>query len=102
MKTDITVSSNMINDLETRKEILDGAIQDILKDKRVVDKKNMELADTLSGRNVSEFQEKMRHKEEERKMRIGKEQNVASLMRNGTDFMDKTGWEETRSKDILD
>jgi hypothetical protein len=55
MKTDITVSTNRINDLETRKQILDSAILDLLKDKRVVDKKNMELTETISGRSVSEF-----------------------------------------------
>lgn len=35
-------------------------------------------------------------------MRIGKEQNVSSLKRTGTELMDKTSWEETRSKDTLD
>ena len=55
MKTDVTVNTNRIKDLETRNEILDMNILDLLKDKRVVDKKNMELTDIISGRNVSEF-----------------------------------------------
>ena len=55
MKTDITVSTNRIQDLQTRKDILDMTILDLLKDKRVVDKKNMELTETISGRSVSEF-----------------------------------------------
>ena len=55
MKTDITVSTNRIQDLQTRKDILDSSILDLLKDKRVVDKKNMELTETISGRSVSEF-----------------------------------------------
>ena len=55
MKTDITVSSNRIQDLQTRKDILDMAILDLLKDKRVVDKKNMELNESISGRAISEF-----------------------------------------------
>lgn len=55
MKTDITVSTNRINDLQTRKEILDMTILDLLKEKRIVDKHNMELTETISGRGISEF-----------------------------------------------
>ena len=36
--TDITVATNRINDLETRRDILYSSIQDLLKDKRKVDK----------------------------------------------------------------
>lgn len=102
MKTDIHVSTNRIKDLETRGTILDSAILDLLKDKRIIDKKNMELKESIDGRNVTEFQEKMKHKEQERIMRIGKEQIVSSLRRTGMVMMDQTTWEETRSKDILD
>jgi len=44
----------------------------------------------------------MRRKEAERKMRIGKEQNVNSLKRYGLDLMSKITWEETHSKSKLD
>jgi hypothetical protein len=70
IQTDITVAENRIKDLETRREILNSAIIDILKDKRKVDKYNMELEEALSGRNVTEEITKKRHKNEERKMRI--------------------------------
>ena len=43
IQTDITVARNRIKDLETRREILNSAIQDLLKDKRKIDKYNMEL-----------------------------------------------------------
>lgn len=43
--TDITVADNRIKDLETRQEILNIAIKDILQDKRKIDKHNMELED---------------------------------------------------------
>jgi hypothetical protein len=56
--------------LETRKEILNMAIADILKDKRKVDKYNMELEDKISGRGVTEEMTKRKLKNEERKMRI--------------------------------
>ena len=42
MKTDITVAENRIKDLNTRQEILNASILDILKDKRKIDKYNME------------------------------------------------------------
>lgn len=54
MKTDITVAENRIKDLETRREMLYAAIEDIFRDKRRVDKYNMELEDKISGRNVTE------------------------------------------------
>ena len=46
------------------------AIADILKDKRKVDKYNMELEDKISGRGVTEEMTKRKLKNEERKMRI--------------------------------
>ena len=54
IQTDITVAENRIKDLETRREILNSAILDILKDKRKIDKYNMELVDKIQGRNVTE------------------------------------------------
>ena len=54
LKTDITEAENRIKDLETRREMLYAAIEDILRDKRRVDKYNMELEDKISGRNVTE------------------------------------------------
>ena len=54
LKTDITVAENRIKDLETRREMLYAAIEDILRDKRRVDKYNLELEDKISGRNVTE------------------------------------------------
>lgn len=54
LKTDITVAENRIKDLETRREMLYAAIEDILRDKRRVDKYNMELEDKISGRDVTE------------------------------------------------
>ncbi len=70
IKTDITVAENRIKDLQTRREILNQALEDILRDKRKVDKYNMELQDKISGRNVTDEMQKKKYRNEERKMRI--------------------------------
>ena len=58
IKNDITLANNRIKELETTRNILNDAIQDILKDKRRIDKYNMELEDKISGRNVTDLQTK--------------------------------------------
>ncbi len=59
IKTDITVAENRIKDLQTRREILNQALEDILRDKRKVDKYNMELQDKISGRTDRIFPERI-------------------------------------------
>jgi len=76
MSTDISVAKNRLTDLDTRQQILHNSIQDILKDKRQVDKKNMELENKISGRNMTDDMQKLKHKDEERKMRIKYEKSV--------------------------
>ena len=48
IKNDITVATNRITDLTTRKEMLNKSIAEGLKEKRRVDKHNMELEDLIS------------------------------------------------------
>lgn len=62
----------------------------------------MELDEKISGRNVTESQQKQKHKNEERKMRINKEKHLDNLKAQGVMLMEKTADEETKSKDILD
>ena len=103
IKNDITVASNRIQDLETRKIMLNAAIAEALKDKRRVDKLNMELEEKISGRNVTEAMQKQRHKNEERKMRIKYEKNLDNLKRNGVMLMEKTAddlWTDTKTLNI--
>lgn len=102
IKNDITLANNRIKELETTREILNQAIQDILKDKRKIDKYNMELEDKISGRNVTDLQTKQNYKNEERKMRIKYEKNVDTLKKTGVNLVDKGGDEETQSKEVLD
>ena len=54
IKNDITVAANRIQDLQTRRDMLDKAIQEALKEKRRVDKHNMELELKISGKNVTD------------------------------------------------
>ena len=96
------MAENRIKDLETRREILNATIFEILRDKRRIDKYNMELIDKISGRNVTEEMTKKRHKNEERKMRIKYEKSVDNLKINGVIMMEKTSDEENKSKDVLD
>jgi chromosome segregation ATPase len=100
--TDISVAKNRLADLDTRQQILHNSIQDILKDKRKIDKRNMELENKITGRNVTDEMQKQKHKDEERKMRIKYEKNVATLKSQGVIMMEKIQSEENRSKDILD
>lgn len=102
IQTDITVAENRIKDLLTRKQILESSIMDILKDKRKIDKHNMELEDQISGRNVTDEQTKMRHKNEERKMRIKYQKQVESLKDQFVILYEKTADEEAKSKDVLE
>lgn len=55
MKNDITLAENRIKELTSTREIIENALQDLLKDKRKIDKYNMELEDKISGRNVTEL-----------------------------------------------
>jgi hypothetical protein len=102
IRNDITVAGNRITDLKTRRDMLDKAIKEALKEKRRTDKHNMELEDKISGRNVTEAMQKQKHKNEERKLRIQYESNVDNLKRNGVILMEKTADEEAKSKDVLD
>lgn len=100
--TDITVAENRINDLKNRQEMLNSSILDILKDKRRIDKHNMELEDRLSGRNVTDDDTKFKQKTEERKMKISIENKVKNLKAEGVILMEQIANEEARSKDVLD
>lgn len=81
---------------------MNASILDILNDKRKIDKYNMELEDKISGRNVTDDMQKMKHKDEERKMRIKYEKNVSTLKSQGVIMMEKISNEEAKSKDVLD
>ena len=72
--TDIKVAQSRIEDLTNRRSMLRDQIADILKQKRKVDKRNYELEEAISGRNITEDDAREMYKEEERKMRIEKEE----------------------------
>ena len=70
--------------------MLYAAIEDILRDKRRVDKYNMELEDKISGRNVTEEMTKRKTKNAERRQRIKLQKNLDNLRQIGVILMDKT------------
>lgn len=82
--------------------MLYAAIEDILRDKRRVDKYNMELEDKISGRNVTEEMTKRKTKNAERRQRIKLQKNLDNLRQIGVILMDKTSNEESKSKEVLD
>lgn len=100
--TNINMAQSKINDLETRRDNLYNTINIILKEKRKIDKYNMELEEKINERNVSDEVKKAKRKNEERKMRIKHEKNLDNLKLNGIILMEKTTDEETKSKDVLD
>jgi len=58
MSTDISVAKNRLADLDTRQQILHNSIQDILQDKRLIDKKNLELENKITGRDLTDDMQK--------------------------------------------
>jgi len=78
------------------------SINDLLTEKRKVDKYNMELDDKVSEKNVSDFEKRQKIKNEERKMRIKLEKNLDTLKKDGMHLVDRGGDEETMSKDVLE
>ena len=102
MVTDISVAKSRIADLETRQSLLNTAIADILKDKRKIDKHHMELEEAITGKNVSDEQAKMKHKNEEKKMRIQYQMKVQRLKSDFVILLDQTADEENKSKDQLE
>jgi hypothetical protein len=83
--------------------MLNDAIFEILTEKRKSDKINMELEDMVQsrGRYFTDEMVKKRQKHEERKLRIGKEQNLENLIKQYDILSEKTADEEQKSRDIL-
>ena len=102
ISTDITVATNRIKDLETRREILYSSIKDLLKDKRKVDKQKMLLEEEISGRNMTDEMAKQKYKNEERKMRIKQDKTIVNLRLRGDLLDKKNADEENKSKAVLD
>jgi len=54
MRNDITVAENKINDLKTRRDVLNTVIQEILAEKRQIDKTGLELQESIDGSSMNE------------------------------------------------
>ena len=64
LKTDITVAQNRIEDLNQREKMLIDSIQDVLTDKRKVDKLHTELTNKIEGKNQDSDSAKQKEKDE--------------------------------------
>ena len=102
MKNDITVAENKINDLKTRRDVLNKVIQETLAEKRQIDKYGLELVEAIDGRSMNEDQIKKRQRNEERKLKINKETNLENLRQQGVILIEQTADEENKSKEVLD
>jgi len=90
------VAKAKITDLQNRQKMLNEAIFEILTEKRKSDKLNMELEDMVQsrGRYFTDEMVKKRQRHEERKLRIGKEQNLENLIKQYDILSEKTADEE--------
>ena len=65
---DISIAESRIKDLENQKKMTNQQIEEILTEKRKVDKENLELEFKIQGRGVTDADQKLKYQVAERKM----------------------------------
>ncbi len=99
---DISIAESRIKDLQGLKEMTLSQIQDIITEKRKVDKENLEIENKISGRGISEAEQKQRLFDAEREQ-IKKIQNSLKFQKEtANNVMERLKEEETKAKDMLD
>jgi len=68
VEIDISIAESRIKDLENQKQMSNTNIEEILTEKRAVDKENLELEYKIQGRGVTDADQKAKHFEAEREM----------------------------------
>ena len=68
VEIDISIATSRIKDLENQKQMAESQINDILTDKRKVDKDNLDMEYAIQGRGVTEADQKAKYFEAEREM----------------------------------
>ena len=68
VEIDINIAQSRIKDLENQREMSNANINDILTEKRRVDKENLELEYAIQGRGVTDADQKAKHFEAEREL----------------------------------
>ena len=68
VEIDISIAESRIKDLKNQEKMSNTQIEEVLTEKRRIDKENMELEYQLSGRGDTDADKKARHFEAEREM----------------------------------
>ena len=70
VEIDISIAESRIRDLENQKNMVNLNIEELLTEKRKVDKENLELEYKIQGRGVTEADQKAKYMEAEREMEM--------------------------------
>ena len=77
-------------------------IEEILTEKRRVDKENLELEYKIQGRGVTEADQKAKHQEAEREMEMKLEHSLQAQRDYAEIMLEQLRDEEKKCKDMLD
>lgn len=99
---DINIAESKIKDLQGLREMTLSQIEDILREKRKVDKENNEFVQKIEGRGLSDTEAKSKQFDAEREQ-LKKIQNSLKFQKeNANCLMERLKDEETKGKDMLD
>ena len=102
VEIDISIAESRIKDLENQKLMSNSQIEEILTEKRRVDKENLDIEFKIQGRGVTEADQKAKYFEAEREMKM-KLQHQLQNQRDTADIMlEQLRTEEVKCKDMLD
>lgn len=100
--TDISIIDSKIKDLESQNQNVNKDIEDILIEKRKVDKDNEELEMKLAGRGMTEAEAKMKQFDAEREQKLKYKNSVTFNTEINEHLMERLKDEENKGKDMLD
>lgn len=99
---DISIAESRIKDLQGLKDLTLSQIEDILSEKRKMDKENADIDQKVQGKGLTETDLKLKQIDAEREM-IKKIQNSLKNHKENANYaMDRLKDEETKAKDMLD
>lgn len=102
VKIDINIAQSRCDDLKGQKEMLEKQIFEILTEKRVVDKENLELEYKKQGRGETEADQKHKQVEAELEQTM-RERRKNEVLKENADIMSaQLAEEEKKAKDMLD
>ena len=102
VKIDISIAESRIKDLENQQQMANSNINDILKEKRVKDKENLELEDAIQGRGVTDADHKAKHFEAEREMTMKLHHSLQAQREQAEVMLEQLKEEEKKCKVMLD